>query len=149
MASFMLYYTVYLRIAHYRPYRDAATRIVQGHQPVLARPCGDRSRVRSPTMSFDTTESEQPMGLDTLLPPAAYLEVARLDDGRYRVQLVKEGAARRTSYAPNGAAVVRQAQHAGNLSVHTTDVELRGLCCHQQVGLLAEPVEEPRDGTLH
>jgi hypothetical protein len=58
----------------------------------------------------------------------AYLDVARLENGRYCVRFVKDGLVPRTSYTNHSDAVVRQAQRAGNIPVRTVDAELRHLC---------------------
>jgi hypothetical protein len=65
-----------------------------------------------------------------------YLDVVRLEDGRYRVQFVKPGAVPRTSYSAQVGAVVKQAQRAGNIPVHTDDTALRRLCDDQRVELI-------------
>ena len=63
-----------------------------------------------------------------LLHPGPYLEVIHLEDGRYSVQFVKQGALPRTSYTYQAHAVVKQAQRAGNIPIHTNDAELQCLC---------------------
>jgi len=63
-----------------------------------------------------------------LLHHGPYLEVVRLGDGRYSVQFVKPDALPRTSYTNQADAVVKQAQRAGNIPIHTSDAELRRLC---------------------
>jgi hypothetical protein len=65
-----------------------------------------------------------------------YLDVVRLEDGRYCVQFVKRGAAPRTSYTGHASAVVKQAQRAGNIPIHTGDAELRRMCDDQLVELI-------------
>ena len=82
-------------------------------------------------MSIDTIANAA-----ALLHPGPYLDVARLDDGRYAVQFVKQGAPPRTSYTTQAHAVVRQAQYAGNIPIHTHDVALRSLCHDQLVELI-------------
>ena len=68
--------------------------------------------------------------------PRPYLDVVRLADGRYRVQLVKHGFPPRTSYTGQAGAVVKQAQRAGNLPIHTTDDDVRRICRDQLVELI-------------
>jgi hypothetical protein len=65
-----------------------------------------------------------------------YLDVERLEDGRYRVQFVKSGATPRTSYTAFTDAVVKQAQRAGNIPVHTSDQDLQRLCRDHLVELI-------------
>ena len=71
-----------------------------------------------------------------LLPPRPYLDVVRLGDGRYRVQLVKHGVVPRTSYTGQPGAVVKQAQRAGNLPIHTSDADVQRLCRDHSVELI-------------
>jgi hypothetical protein len=59
-----------------------------------------------------------------------------LGDGRYCVQFVKQGAVPRTSYTGQAVDVVKQAQRAGNIPVHTSDAVLQGLCREQSVKLI-------------
>lgn len=74
---------------------------------------------------------------DTSRPhPGPYLDVVRLGDGRYRVQLVKHGIVPRTSYTDHAGAVVKQAQRAGNLPIHTSDDDVRRICRDQLVELI-------------
>jgi hypothetical protein len=68
--------------------------------------------------------------------PRPYLDVVRLGDGRYRVQLVKHGVVPRTSYTGQPDAVVKQAQRAGNLPIHTSDEDVRRICRDQLVELI-------------
>ena len=82
-------------------------------------------------MSIDTSADTAAM-----LHPGPYLEVARLGDGRYAVQFVKQGVPPRTSYTDRAHAVVKQAQYAGNIPVHTSDAELQRLCRDQLVELI-------------
>jgi hypothetical protein len=82
-------------------------------------------------MSTDITDNSA-----VSLHPGRYLEVVRLDDSRYSVQFVKPGAPPRTSYTNHAHAVVKQAQHAGNIPIHTSDAELRRLCRDQLVELI-------------
>jgi hypothetical protein len=72
----------------------------------------------------------------TLMPGRPYLDVVRQSDGRYRVQLVKHGVVPRTSYTSQPGAVVKQAQRAGNLPIHTSDADVRQLCHEQSVELI-------------
>jgi hypothetical protein len=65
-----------------------------------------------------------------------YLDVVRLEDGRYCVQFVKGGAVPRTSYTGHAGAVVKQAQRAGNIPIRTADAELRRMCSDQLVELI-------------
>jgi len=65
-----------------------------------------------------------------------YLHAVRLDDGRYRVQFLKHGAVPRTSYTPQAGAVVKQAQRAGNIPIHTDDADLQAMCRSQHVELI-------------
>jgi hypothetical protein len=65
-----------------------------------------------------------------------YLDVVRLGDGRYSVQFVKQGALPRTSYTNQAHAVVKQAQRAGNIPIHTSDAELRRLCLDHLVEII-------------
>jgi hypothetical protein len=65
-----------------------------------------------------------------------YLDVVRLEDGRYRVQFMKRGTVPRTSYTGHAGAVVKQAQRAGNIPIHTGDAELRRMCDDQLVELI-------------
>jgi len=82
-------------------------------------------------MPPDTTSYD-----NVLEHPRMYLDVVRLEDGRYRVQFVKHGAVPRTSYTAHVGAVVKQAQRAGNIPVHTDDAELRRLCHDQLIELI-------------
>jgi hypothetical protein len=68
--------------------------------------------------------------------PRPYLDVVRLGDGRYRVQLVKHGTPPRTSYTGQPDAVVKQAQRAGNLPIRTSDDDVRRICRDQMVDLI-------------
>jgi hypothetical protein len=68
--------------------------------------------------------------------PGPYLDVVRLGDGRYSVQFVKPGAVPRISYTGQVSVVVKQAQRAGNIPIHTTDADLQRLCRDQQVELI-------------
>ena len=69
-------------------------------------------------------------------PYRIYLDVARMDDGRYRVQFVKAGAPPRVSYTDDAMAVVKQAQRAGDIPISTTDGELQQVCRDQRVRLI-------------
>lgn len=74
---------------------------------------------------------------DTTLPHSGpYLDVVRMGDGRYRVQLVKHGVTPRTSYTAQASAVVKQAQRAGNIPIHTSDDDVRRICRDQLVELI-------------
>jgi hypothetical protein len=77
--------------------------------------------------------AEELVGTDSTQP---YLEVMRLEDGRYCVQFRRSGTPLRKSYAPHAQAVVKQAQRAGHIPVQTTDEELRQLCQEHQVQLV-------------
>jgi hypothetical protein len=82
-------------------------------------------------MTTDTTTN------DTFLPHCErYLDVVRLGDGRYSVRFVKHGAIPRTSYTNHADAVVKQAQRAGNIPIHTSDTDLRRLCRDQLVEIV-------------
>jgi hypothetical protein len=65
-----------------------------------------------------------------------YLHVVRLGDGRYQVQLVKQGVVPRTSYTLQAEAVVKQAQRAGNIPIHTSDADVQRICRNQSVELI-------------
>lgn len=82
-------------------------------------------------MATDTTTTDT-----STTHPQAYLDVVRLDDGRYCVQFVKDGVIPRTSYTNHVGAVVKQAQRAGNIPIHTNDVDLRRMCRDQSVELI-------------
>ena len=81
-------------------------------------------------MTSDTTNEP------TLTHAGPYFNVVRLDDGRYRVQLVRPGVTPRTSYTGLADAVVKQAQRAGNLPIHTSDADVRRICRDQMVELI-------------
>ena len=82
-------------------------------------------------MTTDTTTD------DNSLPyHGPYLDVVRLGDGRYSVQFVKPGAVLRTSYAGQVSVVVKQAQQAGNIPIHTNDADLQRMCRDQLVELI-------------
>lgn len=75
----------------------------------------------------------------SMLPqPYAYLDVVRLDDGRYRVRFVKDGVPPRISHTDDAGDVVRQAERAGNIPVRTEDAELRSVCDDRMVKLITE-----------
>jgi hypothetical protein len=82
-------------------------------------------------MTTDPTTDDMP-----LQHSRPYLDVARLEDGRYCVQFVKYGAIPRTSYTSQIGAVVKQAQRAGNVPIHTNDADLRRMCRDQLVELI-------------
>ena len=82
-------------------------------------------------MATDTATNDQ-----SLLHHGPYLDVMRLADGRYCVQFVKQGVVPRTSYTGQADAVVKQAQRAGNIPIHTSDADLRRLCRDQLVELI-------------
>lgn len=82
-------------------------------------------------MTTDTTSND-----NTLPGHGPYLDVVRLGDGRYSVQLVKHGVVPRTSYTYQAGAVVKQAQRAGNIPIHTSDADLRRMCGDQSVELI-------------
>jgi hypothetical protein len=82
-------------------------------------------------MASDTVINDQ-----SLLQHGPYLDVVRLDDGRYCVQFVKQGAVPRTSYTGQADAVVKQAQRAGNIPIHTSDADLQRICRDQLVELI-------------
>jgi hypothetical protein len=65
-----------------------------------------------------------------------YLDVVRLEDGRYCVRFVKHGVVPRTSYTGQASAVVKQAQRAGNIPIHTSDADVRRMCRDQLVELI-------------
>jgi len=82
-------------------------------------------------MTTDTTTD------DSSIPhPGPYLDVIHLGDGRYSVQFVKPGAVPRISYTGQVSAVVKQAQRAGNIPVHTNDADLQRMCRDQLVELI-------------
>jgi hypothetical protein len=103
---------------------------------------GGAAQIGRPAGAY-RAESEQGVGAETMTTnntfPAgrSYLDVARLSDGRYCVQFVKDGVPPRTSYTSHAAAVVRQAQSAGNIPVRTVDAELRRACSDQRVELIS------------
>ena len=82
-------------------------------------------------MTTDTTTNDR-----SLLHYGTYLDVVRLGDGCYCVQFVKHGAIPRTSYTGQADAVVKQAQRAGNIPIHTSDADLRRKCRDQLVELI-------------
>lgn len=65
-----------------------------------------------------------------------YLEVTHLEDGRYCVWFRRNGTPLRKSYTPHARAVVKQAQRAGHIPIHTVDKELRQLCLKHMVQLI-------------
>lgn len=67
--------------------------------------------------------------------PDAYFDIARLEDGRFCVQLVRRNSPTRTSYTPRVADVIGQMVRAG-LPVRTQDAELQGVCQDRQLQLL-------------
>jgi hypothetical protein len=82
-------------------------------------------------MTTDTTVNES-----LRARPQPYLDVVRLGDGRYQVQLMKHGVIPRTSYTRQAEAVVKQAQRAGNIPIHTSDADVQRLCRNQLVELI-------------
>ena len=82
-------------------------------------------------MATDTATNDQ-----SVLHHGPYLDVMRVEDGRYCVQFVKHGAVPRTSYTGQADAVVKQAQRAGNIPIHTSDADLRRICRDQLVELI-------------
>jgi len=82
-------------------------------------------------MTTDTTTNEP-----ALMHSGPYFNVVRLADGRYQVQFVRPGMILRTSYTEQAAAVVKQAQRAGNLPIHTSDVDVQRICQDQRVELI-------------
>jgi hypothetical protein len=82
-------------------------------------------------MAFDTTSDD-----NILARQRTHLDVVRMEDGRYCVQFVKHGAVPRTSYTGHAGDVVKQAQRAGNIPVHTGDVELQRMCHDHLVELI-------------
>jgi len=82
-------------------------------------------------MATDTTTN-----VNSLTHQGPYLDVVRLEDGRYCVQFVKQGAVPRTSYTGRVGDVVKQAQRAGNIPIHTNDADLWRLCRDQLVELI-------------
>jgi hypothetical protein len=97
-------------------------------QPALS---AVRAQKASSGMTIDTTTNDTPLS-----HPGPYLDVVRLGDGRYCVQFVKHGVVPRTSYTGQASAVVKQAQRAGNIPIHTSDTDLRRLCRDQLVELI-------------
>jgi hypothetical protein len=73
---------------------------------------------------------------DTHLPDS-YFIIARLDDGRFCVELIKRGSTPRKSFTPRVTDVVTQMVRAGCLPVQTDDEELQRACRDQQIELLA------------
>ena len=69
----------------------------------------------------------------------AYLKVVRLEDGRYCVQFLKYGVPPRTSYTAFSDAVIKQAQRAGNIPIHTDDRDLQRMCQDNRVELISWP----------
>jgi len=82
-------------------------------------------------MTTDTTTYDQ-----SLPHRRPYLDVVRLGDGRYCVQFVKHGVVPRISYTGQAGAVVKQAQCAGNIPIHTSDADVRRMCRDQLVELI-------------
>jgi hypothetical protein len=82
-------------------------------------------------MKTDTTTNDNSLPHD-----GPYLDVVRLGDGRYSVQFVKQGTVPRTSYTYQADAVVKQAQRAGNIPIHTSDADLRRMCRDHLVELI-------------
>jgi hypothetical protein len=82
-------------------------------------------------MATDTAINHEPP-----LHHAPYLDVQRMGDGRYSVQFVKHGGVPHTSYTGHADAVVKQAQRAGNIPIHTSDADLRRICRDQLVELI-------------
>ena len=80
--------------------------------------------------------TDTPANDNSLPHHGPYLDVARLDDGRYSVQFVKHGTVPRTSYTRQADAVVKQAQRAGNIPIHTNDADLRRICRDHLVELI-------------
>lgn len=87
-------------------------------------------------MPFDTTPA--PMHY---LHPTVYLDVVRLEDGRYRVRFVKDDMPPRISYTRQADAVAQQARHAGNIAVRTSDADVQHSCAEQQITLIADPTD--------
>ncbi len=69
----------------------------------------------------------QPGSSGTTTPVGAYLIVTRTPDGRYCVAYTA-GSMSRRSYTPLLEQVVRQAQRAGGIPIHTDDEALRQRC---------------------
>lgn len=65
----------------------------------------------------------------------AYLKVTRTPDGRYCVAYTIDTLSRR-SYTPQLEQVVRQAQRAGGIPIHTDDEALRQRCRELALPLL-------------
>lgn len=86
-------------------------------------------------MQFDTTMLDQPY-------PTVYLEVMRLEDGRYCVQFIKGGLPPRISYTNQADAVAQQAKRAGNIAVRTSDADVQQSCSKQQIKLIVVPTEQ-------
>jgi hypothetical protein len=68
--------------------------------------------------------------------PDAYFDIARLDDGRFCVQLVRRNSTTRKSYTPRLTDVIGQMMHA-RLPVQTQDEELQRVCRERELQLLA------------
>lgn len=68
--------------------------------------------------------------------PEVYFDIARHDDGRFCVQLVRRNGATRKSYTPRVADVIGQMDRA-RLPVRTDDAELKRVCQELQLELLA------------
>lgn len=68
------------------------------------------------------------------VPTDAHLVVTRTADGRYCVAYIRSGVCRR-SYTRSVEQVIRQAQRAGRLPVHTEDEVLRQRCHEAELPL--------------
>lgn len=73
---------------------------------------------------------------DDEMTPEAYFDIARLDDGRFCVQLVRRNSTTRKSYTPRLADVIGQMVRTG-LPVRTHDEELQRVCRDRELELLA------------
>lgn len=69
--------------------------------------------------------------------PDVYFDIARLEDGRFCVQLVRRNSTTRKSYTPQVTDVIGQIVRAG-LPVRTRDAELQRVCRERQLELLDE-----------
>jgi hypothetical protein len=64
-----------------------------------------------------------------------YFVVQQLPDGRYAVELIKEGSKPRRSVAPHIDEVMKQLVRAGRLPVQTDCADLRRACREHEIEL--------------
>lgn len=72
---------------------------------------------------------------DDQTTPDAYFDIARLDDGRFCVQLVRRNSTTRKSYTPRLTDVIGQIVRV-RLPVRTHDEELQRVCRDREFELL-------------